>query len=107
MAIVDRPIQHPQAQVLPPVTEPTGWASWFSTVDHKKIGIIYLVSAFFFFVVGGIEALFMRIQLGAPDNTFLNPDVYNQLLTMHGTTMIFLGVMPISIGLANFIVPLM
>src|SRR5579859_3178671 len=107
MAVVERPVGHPQAGAHVTTYQPAGWASWFTTVDHKKIGIMYLVSAFVFFVAGGLEALLMRLQLGAPDNTFLPPDVYNQLFTMHGTTMIFLGVMPLSIGLGNFIVPLM
>src|SRR5262249_53183713 len=80
---------------------------WVMTVDHKKIGILYLVAAFGFFVVGGIEALLMRTQLGTPNNTFLPPDLYNQIFTMHGTTMIFLGVMPLSVGFGNYIVPLM
>jgi cytochrome c oxidase subunit 1 len=106
MAVVDRPLPQPEA----PSLQPSGgihWTSWLSTVDHKKIGILYLVSAFFFFLVGGLEALLMRIQLGAPNNTFLSPDLYNQLFTMHGTTMIFLGIMPLNVGLGNYIVPLM
>src|SRR4028119_843568 len=106
MATVERPLQRPVS--APHATgEPTGWLSWFSTVDHKRIGIIYMVSALVFFVIGGIEALLMRIQLGTPNNTFLSPDVYNQLMTMHGTTMVFLVVMPLNVGLGNFIVPLM
>jgi cytochrome c oxidase subunit I len=83
-----------------------GWTSWFTTVDHKKIGILYMVTAFVFFMVGGTEALLMRIQLGVPDNTFLDPATYNQILTMHGTTMIFLFVVPMMAGFANYFVPL-
>src|SRR5438876_7198142 len=71
-----------------------GWLSWLTTVDHKKIGILYMVTAFVFFLVGGVEALLMRIQLGTPDNTFVTPQIYNALFTMHGTTMIFLFVVP-------------
>jgi len=84
-----------------------GLLSWLMTVDHKKIGILYIISAFLFFLVGGTEALLMRIQLAQPENKFLSPDVYNQIFTMHGTTMIFLVVMPLSAGFGNYIVPLM
>jgi cytochrome c oxidase subunit I len=83
------------------------WIDWVTTVDHKKIGILYMVTAFVFFLVGGVEALLMRIQLGAPDNTFVTPEKYNQLFTMHGTTMIFLFVVPMMAGFGNYIVPLM
>lgn len=85
----------------------SGLLSWIMTVDHKRIGILYLFSAFIFFLVGGIEALLMRIQLAQPDNKFLSPDVYNQIFTMHGTTMIFLVVMPLAAGFGNYLVPLM
>jgi cytochrome c oxidase subunit I len=83
------------------------WIDWVTTVDHKKIGILYMVTAFVFFLVGGVEALLIRIQLGAPDNTFVTPQTYNQLFTMHGTTMIFLFVVPMMVGFANYFVPLM
>ncbi|MBC8161078.1 MAG: cytochrome c oxidase subunit I [Roseiflexaceae bacterium] len=106
MATIERPVQRP-VSVPKAVTEPTGWLSWFSTVDHKKIGIMYLVSAFIFFVIGGIEALLMRLQLATPNGTLLSPDAYNQLMTMHGTTMVFLAVMPLNVGLGNYLVPLM
>lgn len=85
----------------------SGWMSWVMTVDHKRIGLLYLATALVFFLVGGIEALLMRTQLGTPNNTFLSPDLYNQIFTMHGTTMIFLAVMPFSTGFGNYIVPLM
>jgi cytochrome c oxidase subunit 1 len=84
-----------------------GWTSWVTTTDHKKIGILYLYTTFVFFLLGGVEALLMRIQLGAPDNTFLDPATYNQLFTMHGTTMVFLFVVPIMAGFANYVLPLM
>ncbi|MDX6697586.1 MAG: cytochrome c oxidase subunit [Solirubrobacteraceae bacterium] len=86
--------------------EASGWTSWFTTVDHKRIGILYMVTAFVFFLVGGTEALLMRLQLGVPENTFLEPATYNSLLTMHGTTMVFLFVVPMMSGFANYIVPL-
>ena len=63
----------------------TGWWSWVTTVDHKKIGIMYGVAAFFFFIVGGIEALLIRSQLARPDSTVLSADAYNQIFTMHGS----------------------
>lgn len=85
----------------------SGWTRWLATVDHKQIGILYMCTALVFFVVGGTEVLLMRIQLSAPRNTFLSPEVYNQLLTMHGTTMVFFAVMPLNTGLANYLVPLM
>jgi cytochrome c oxidase subunit 1 len=98
----------PRPQVVARAVQPeaTGWTSWFTTVDHKRIGILYMVTAFVFFLVGGTEALLMRIQLGVPDNTFLEPATYNQILTMHGTTMVFLFVVPMMSGFANYIVPL-
>jgi len=82
-------------------------SSWVATVDHKRIGILYLIFALFFFVVGGVEALLIRVQLAVPNNTFVAPDTYNALFTMHGTTMIFLVAMPALFGLANYFVPLM
>ncbi|MES2124814.1 MAG: cytochrome c oxidase subunit I [Gemmatimonadota bacterium] len=80
---------------------------WLTTVDHKKIGILYGASAFIFFLIGGLEALIIRTQLMKPDNTLVSPEMYNQLFTMHGTTMIFLAVMPLSAMFFNFFVPLL
>jgi cytochrome c oxidase subunit 1 len=85
----------------------SGPLSWIMTVDHKRIGILYIYSAFIFFLIGGIEALLMRTQLAKADNTFLSGNLYNQIFTMHGTTMIFLVVMPFSAGFGNYLVPLM
>ena len=85
----------------------SGFLLWMMTIDHKRIGILYLLSAAVFFMVGGFEALLMRIQLAQPENKFLSPDLYNQIFTMHGTTMIFLAVMPLSAGFANYVIPLM
>jgi cytochrome c oxidase subunit 1 len=87
--------------------EDSGWTSWFTTTDHKKIGIMYMVLTFVFFCLGGVEALMIRLQLGAPNNTLVTPEVYNQLFTMHGTTMIFLFVVPMMAGLGNYFLPLM
>ena len=92
---------------LPLEADERGRLSWVATVDHKRIGILYLVTTFVFFLIGGVEALIMRIQLAVPHNNFLSPDTYNQLFTMHGTTMIFLVVMPALIGFANYFIPLM
>ena len=90
-----------------PAAEATGLWSWITTVDHKRIGALYGVTAFILFIVGGIEATLIRLQLMRPDNHFVSPDVFNQLFTMHGTTMIFLAVMPLSASFFNFLVPLM
>src|SRR5262245_6199811 len=81
--------------------------SWLLTVDHKRIGILYGVSAFVFFLVGGIEALLIRFQLAVPNNTAVDPDTYNALFTMHALTMIFLALMPLSVAFFNVAVPLM
>jgi len=83
------------------------WLDWVTTVDHKKIGIMYGVSAFVFFIVGGLEALLIRTQLAQPDGTLLNAEQYNQIFTMHGITMIFLFVMPMSAAFFNYLIPLM
>ena len=85
----------------------TGFWAWFTTVDHKKIGILYGVTAFAFFLVGGIEALLIRVQLAQPDQTIISPAVYNELFTMHGITMVFLVVMPLSAAFFNYLIPLM
>jgi cytochrome c oxidase subunit 1 len=80
---------------------------WVVTVDHKKLGLMYIMYGLFFFVVAGSEASLMRIQLAAPNNHFLSPQVFNRLFTLHGTTMVFLVGMPILFGFANYLVPLM
>ncbi|MBV8733583.1 MAG: cytochrome c oxidase subunit I [Solirubrobacterales bacterium] len=77
------------------------------TTDHKRIGIMYLVLTFVFFILGGVEALLMRVQLSVPSNTLLSGEHYNELLTMHGTTMVFLFVVPVMAGFGNYFVPLM
>ncbi|MBI3626224.1 MAG: cytochrome c oxidase subunit I [Candidatus Rokubacteria bacterium] len=84
-----------------------GIRGWITTVDHKRIGILYGVSAFAFFLVGGIEALLIRLQLARPEGAFLSAGTYNELFTMHGTTMVFLAVMPLNAAFFNYVVPLM
>jgi cytochrome c oxidase subunit 1 len=81
--------------------------SWLMTVDHKRIGLLYLSTGFVFFLVGGLEAMLIRMQLAQPNGTVLNPDLYDQIFTMHGTTMIFLAVMPLGVGFANYMIPLL
>lgn len=81
--------------------------SWISTVDHKRIGILYILTAVIFLAIGGLEALLMRFQLLVPKNDFVSPEFFNQLFTMHGTTMVFLVGMPVLVGFANYFVPLM
>jgi heme/copper-type cytochrome/quinol oxidase subunit 1 len=80
---------------------------WVTTVDHKRLGILYIVYALIFLVVGGIEATIIRIQLIRSHNDFVSPQVFNRMFTMHGTTMIFFVAMPILFGFANYLVPLM
>ena len=87
-------------------TAKTGLLSWLTTVDHKRIGFLYGGSAILFLIVGGIEALLIRIQLAVPNNTFLTSAQYNEMFTMHATTMIFLVVMPLGAAFFNFIMPL-
>jgi cytochrome c oxidase subunit 1 len=101
-------VSEPKVGLLqrPPKAAPGLWG-WLTTVDHKKIGLLYLGTAFAFFVIGGIEALIIRVQLGGPNGHVVDANTYNQIFTMHGTTMIFLVVMPLSAGFANYLVPLM
>ena len=87
-------------------TNASGWRAWVFTVDHKKIGIMYGAVAMFWFLWGGVEALLIRAQLFTPDGTVLTAEQYNQIFTMHGTTMVFLVIMPLAAAFANYIVPL-
>jgi cytochrome c oxidase subunit 1 len=87
--------------------EATGLWSWVTTVDHKRIGILYGVTAFGFFLLGGIEALLIRLQLARPGNTVVGADTFNALFTMHGTTMVFLAIMPFGAAFFNYMIPLM
>lgn len=84
-----------------------GWWGWATTVDHKKIGIMYLFSAIFFLGVGGLEAMVIRMQLAGPNGHVVSEAVYNQIFTMHGLTMVFLVVMPLGTAFANYLMPLM
>ncbi len=81
--------------VLDPAKRAHYRLAWLSTVDHKRIAVLYMLTALVFFVIAGVEALFMRLQLAVPNNHFLHPDTFNQLFTMHGTTMIFLVVISV------------
>jgi cytochrome c oxidase subunit 1 len=92
--------------VLERPANPTGLWSWITTVDHKRIGILYGVTAFSFFLIAGIEAGVIRMQLAVPDNGLVSPDVYNQMFTMHATAMIFMAIMPLSAAFFNFVIPL-
>src|SRR5256714_9846900 len=117
MAVVSAPIGHAGAPVghaggmvvaPPAIAEPAyrGLWSWLTTVDHKRIGILYGVSAGTFFVLGGLEALVIRLQLWTPNNTMVSAEMFNALFTMHATTMIFLAIMPMGAAFFNFIIPL-
>ncbi|MBT7428876.1 MAG: cytochrome ubiquinol oxidase subunit I, partial [Ilumatobacter sp.] len=121
MAIIERPAETPDARpagtaqaptaatnygYLRRPVETTGWRSWAFTVDHKKIGIMYGAVAMFFFIIGGLEAGLIRLQLAGPDGTILSADKYNQMFTMHATTMVFLFVMPMAAAFANYFIPL-
>ncbi len=88
-------------------TSYTGLWSWIGTVDHKRIGTLYGITAFLYFLVGGIEALVIRAQLAQAESDLVSPEVFNQLFTMHGTTMVFLVVMPMSAAFFNWMVPLL
>lgn len=91
------------------LTRPTwtsGFWSWLTTVDHKRLGILYVLSGLFFLSVGTIESALIRLQLIAPNMKILSPQLYNEMFTAHGVTMVFLAVMPLGIGLANYMIPL-
>jgi cytochrome c oxidase subunit I len=88
-------------------TPPGGWLSWLTTTDHKRIGILYLFATFLFFIIGGVEALIIRLQLAQPSGTLVDPPTYNGLVTIHGTTMVFLFLVPVWAGIGNYFVPLM
>src|SRR5437016_14646550 len=111
MAVTTERAARPVPQVIAhKVTRPRqakGWVDWAMTTDHKRIGIMYLVLTFVFFILGGVEALLMRTQLSQPGSTLLSGERYNELLTLHGTTMVFLFVVPVMAGFGNYFVPLM
>jgi cytochrome c oxidase subunit I len=99
--------QRPSSTVFRRPRSTYGFWSWITTVDHKRIGIMYGYAAFFFFVIGGLEALLLRIQLAQANSEFLTAGAYNALFTMHGTTMVFLFIMPASAAFMNYLLPLM
>jgi cytochrome c oxidase subunit 1 len=98
-------VEQVAAPVRPPLTAVLH--TWLTTTDHKRIGIMYILMALLFLGIAGIEALIMRLQLLQPKNDLVSPDAFNQLFTMHGTTMVFFMGMPILIGLGNYLIPLM
>jgi cytochrome c oxidase subunit 1 len=107
MASTVTPTTHaPEPPVTAPYAEKGGVWSWLTTVDHKRIGALYLYTALAFFLIGGFEAELLRIQLQGPNRHFVSAELYNQLFTMHGTTMIFLAIMPLSAAFFNFLIPL-
>src|SRR5438445_3278377 len=101
MAVTEAP-----ARQLAPEPERGRLLDWLTTTDHKKIGILYLISSFSFFAVGGVFALMMRTQLSRPNNTFIPAHLYNEFFTLHGTLMIFLVIFPLLAGFGNYFVPL-
>ncbi len=108
MSNTSLPLVPEKSEPLPSLGSKEGLLSWIASVDHKLIGIMYLVTAGIFFVIGGLEAMVIRLQLGVPaNNSFITPEIYNQLFTMHGTTMIFLVVVPLMLGFGIYFVPLM
>jgi cytochrome c oxidase subunit 1 len=106
MATTDYPLEHPRQRTaewsLPAILH-----DWVITVDHKRLGLMYIIASLLFFVVAGLLAAVMRAQLALPNNTLVSPQVFNRLFTMHGTTMVFWVGMPFLAGLANYLVPLM
>src|SRR5438045_1259880 len=105
MAIVEAPLESTREPAA------LSWTAvlheWVTTVDHKKIGIMYVLMALVFLVIGGVEALLIRWQLLWPRYDAIGPDTFNQLFTMHGTTMVFFVGIPILVGIGNYLVPLM
>src|SRR5271167_3018349 len=105
MATLDYPLDRPiprRKEFSPSMVV----SEWIATVDHKKLGLMYVISSLLFLVVAGLMATVMRIQLALPNNHFVDPRTFNRLFTMHGTTMVFLVGMPILAGFANYLVPL-
>ena len=102
MAVVSSPVPW----VLRRPTSYAGWWGWVTTVDHKRIGILYGVTAIIFFLVGGLEAFALRLQLAGPENSLISPEGFSQLFTMHALTMIFLAIMPLGAAFFNVIIPL-
>jgi cytochrome c oxidase subunit I len=106
MASIDYPLQHPETSESEFSFSETLYA-WVATVDHKRLGLMYVVTALAFLVIAGLMAMVMRLQLAFPNGHVVGPDTFNRLFTMHGTTMVFLVGMPFVAGLSNYLVPLM
>ena len=102
----DKPASAALGAFARPTTSQGGWKGWLTSVDHKKIGIMYGIGSMFFFIVGGSEALLIRAQLARPGQKLLSAALYNQVFTMHGVTMVFLVVMPMAAAFANYLLPL-
>ena len=94
-------------QALPSLRSQNGLLQWLASTDHKQLGIMYMWTALFFFMIGGLEAMLIRLQLALPELELISPQLYNQIFTMHGTTMVFLVLMPMLIGFATYFLPLM
>lgn len=108
MSNVPVPLVPERSEPLPSIGSKEGLLSWVASLDHKLIGIMYIVTAGIFFLIGGLEAELIRLQLAVPaNNSFITPEIYNQIFTMHGTTMIFLVVVPLMLGFGVYFVPLM
>jgi cytochrome c oxidase subunit I len=106
MASIDYPLQHPETSE-PEFSFSETLYAWVATVDHKRLGLMYVVTALAFLVIAGLMAMVMRLQLAFPNGHVVGPDTFNRLFTMHGTTMVFLVGMPFVAGLSNYLVPLM
>ena len=106
MATIDYPLERPRTAAREFSFSETLY-KWVATVDHKRLGIMYVLASLMFLVIAGIMAAVIRVQLAVPNNTFVDPDTYNRLFTMHGTTMVFLVGMPLVAGFSNYLVPLM
>ena len=106
MSSIIGPKQFQIPRIFPRPMSHSGIWYWLGTVDHKKIGTMYGIVSFFWFIMGGIEALLIRVQLSQAENDIISPELYNQLFTMHGTTMVFLVVMPLSAAFFNWLIPL-
>src|SRR4051812_15294053 len=107
MAITDRTDAAVERELEERWEDAPGVPGFFNTVDHKRIGMRYIYTAFVFFFLAGALALVMRVQLAAPNQSVLSPETYNEFFTMHGTTMIFLFNTPVLAGFGNYLIPLM
>jgi cytochrome c oxidase subunit 1 len=106
MATIDYPLEHPR-KTQGEFSLSTALYEWVATVDHKRLGLMYMITAIIFLLISGVMAAVMRLQLAVPNNDIVGPQTYNRLFTMHGTTMVFLVGMPVVAGMSNYLVPLM